>query len=140
MRVHHDVARSLRFAAVLFASAVLCLGVGCSEDTTLKITSLSRSKGAPGETLNIYGSGFQSGGRKDVRVFFGAKKANVLGFKGNGQMTVKIPGGIDFGKTVDIKVVFEPGGQLTYEKAFTYAQPEIGDPEEMFGGGKNKKK
>lgn len=135
MRVH-DLARSLRFTVAL-ASLSLCLGAGCSSDTTLKITRLSRSTGSPGETLNIYGSGFQSGGRKDVRVFFGTKKANVLGFKGDDQIVVKVPGGVDFGKTVDIKVVFEPGGELTYENAFTYAKPEVADPDEMLGGSKD---
>ena len=131
----HDLARGLRVTAVL-VGAILCFGVGCSEDTTLKITRLSRSSGSPGETLNIYGTGFQSSGRKDVKVFFGTKKAKVKGFKGNTQMTVTVPGGIEFGKTVDIKVVFEPGGELTYEKAFTYAVPTVGDPNELLGGGK----
>ena len=72
MRVH-DLARGLQFTAVL-VSVILCFGVGCSEDTTLKVTRLSRDQGSPGETLNIYGSGFQSGGRKDVRVFSEARR------------------------------------------------------------------
>ena len=137
MRVH-DLVRGVRLTAILSVSVVFCLGVGCSDDTTLKVTRLSRSQGSPGETINIYGSGFQSGGRKDVRVFFGTKKATVLGFKGDKQMTVKVPGGIDFGKTVDIKLVFEPGGELTYKQAFTFAQPEVANPEELLGGGDKK--
>lgn len=137
MRVHH-LTRGAGLVAVL-ASVALCFGVGCSEDNTLRVTRLSRSSGSPGETINIYGNGFQSGGRKDVRVFFGTKKATVLGFKGNTQMTVKVPGGIDFGKTVDIKLVFEPGGNLTYKDAFTYAEPEVADPDELLGGGDKKK-
>ena len=134
----HQMMRGARAAAIL-VSAILFLGVGCSDDGKLKVNRLSRDVGSSGDTINIYGSGFQSGGRKDVRVFFGTKKADVLGFKGDTQMTVKVPGGVDFGKTVDIKLVFEPGGQLSMPHAFTYAKPEIGDPNELLGGGKKKK-
>ena len=129
----------MRVAAIMIG-LLLALGVGCSEDNTLKVTRLSKNAGTSGDTINIYGSGFQSGGRKDVRVFFGTKKADVLGFKGNGQMTVKVPGGVELGKTVDIKLVFEPGGELTYKDAFTYVKPTLHNPEDLLGGGGKKKK
>lgn len=131
MRSHH-LQRGLLFAALL---GTLMLGVwtGCSENESLTITKLSRSKGVEGDNLTIYGTGFQKGGQRTVRVFFGDKKAHVLGFKGNEQLTVKIPGGVEPGTTVDIKIVFEPGGVHTYKDAFTYVKPDRSTVDDLVG-------
>jgi hypothetical protein len=122
-------------AAAILGMVMLGVGTGCSEDDKLTITKLSKQRGIAGDTLTIYGTGFQAGGRRHVRVFFDSKKAKVLRFKGNTEFTVSVPGGIDFGKTVDIKVVFEPGGIHTYEKAFTYVKPEQTTVDDLVGGG-----
>lgn len=138
MRIDH-ITRDL-LLAVLIGMLALFPGVGCSEDDSLKVTKLSRREGIPGDKMTIYGSGFQSGGRKNVRVFFGTRKARVLGFKGNGQLTVEVPGGIATGKTVDLKLVFEPGGEITYEDAFKYVELERTTVDDLLGGGKKDEK
>lgn len=128
------LSRGLRFALLL--GVVLVFGAGCDEDKGLKIKRLSRDKGVSGDSLIIYGSGFQTDGPRNVRVFFEHKRAEVLGIKGNEQIVVKIPGGIDTGKTVDLKILFEPGGELTYPDAFTYIESERSTVDDLVGGDK----
>jgi hypothetical protein len=119
--------------AALLSMVMLGVGTGCSDNDSLTVTKLSRSKGVEGDTLTIYGTGFQKGGSRSVRVFFDDTKAHVLGFKGNEQLSVKIPGGIEYGTTVDIKIVFEPGGVHTYKDAFTYVKPERASVDDLVG-------
>lgn len=134
MRSHY-LQRGL-LAAALLGMVFLGVGTGCSGNDSLTIKKLSRSHGVPGDKMTIYGTGFQAKGRQDVRVFFGSKKAKVLGFKGSEQFTVDVPGGIDFGTTVDLKIIFEPGGVFTFEKAFTYVEPERASVDDLLGGDK----
>ena len=133
MRSHHKYLERGLLIVALLGMVVLGLGSGCSDEDALTITKLSRSKGVEGDTLTIYGTGFQKGGSRNVRVFFGDTKAHVLGFKGNEQLSVKIPGGIEPGTTVDIKIVFEPGGVHTYKNAFTYVKPERSTVDDLVG-------
>ena len=123
-RTHH----CLMFAVSL-AMFLVWNTTGCSQDEGLKVKRVSRKSGIPGDSMAIYGTGFQTGGVKSVQVFFVDKKgdrdktAKVLRIKGNEEILVEIPGGIDFGRTVDIKLVFEPGGEITLKQAFTYQEP-----------------
>jgi hypothetical protein len=118
----------------LILVALLAIGLafaaGCAEDTKLQVNRLSRSSGVSGDIVTFEGAGFQAGGAKDVRVYFDGHKAKVLRIQGNDEIKVEVPGGIELGKTVDIKMIFEPGGEITLEKAFKYVEParsSVGD-------------
>lgn len=111
----------------------LALAAGCSEDTKLQVNRLSTASGMPGDIVTIYGAGFQSDGTRDVRVFFEGKKAKVLRIQGDDEIKIEVPGGIDFGKTVDIKMIFEPGGEITLDKAFKYVEPTRSTVEDLVG-------
>lgn len=118
-------ATALPRAMGLFALvAIVCLGLACAEDTTLKVTGLSKNIGMPGDTLLIEGSGFQSGGTRGLRIYFGNTKANVKRFIGDRQILVEVPGipGDEEGKTVDVQLIFEPGGAKKLANAFKYAE------------------
>lgn len=117
-----------------------CLGLAaaaCGEtDRTLKVTGLEPVRGdAAGDTpVLIKGNGFTVSPRK-VDVYFGKPQAyhkgTVVRFENDKQMLVRSPGG-NVGETVDVLLVFEPGGQLVIPNAFTFidksgAGPSIND-------------
>ncbi len=129
---------SVRTIWAVLLGAALVLALGCSEEKGLKVKKLSRTSGIPGDPITIYGSGFQADGVKNVRVFFGTKKAKVLGFRGNDRLVVEAPGGIDFGKEVDLRLIFEPGGEITLPKAFKYVRPNRSTVDDLLGGKKPK--
>jgi hypothetical protein len=114
----------------VLGTLLLVLATACAEDEGLKVKSLSRTSGAPGEFITIVGSGFQSGGARDARIYFGNEKVHTAQIKGDDKILVKVPGGIEMGTTVDIKLIFEPGGDITYPNAFKYVLPvrqDVGD-------------
>lgn len=115
--------RNVRTKLCLLASVALAIGLawGCGGEEGLTVKRLSRNQGKAGDSITIHGTGFQAGGTRAVRVYFGNRKAPVIGFNGDSEIKVEVPGGHDYGTTVDIELVFEPGGSITYPKAFKYA-------------------
>ena len=106
-------------AGILLVNAV---ALGCSDDRALTVQRLSKDKGQAGDELVIHGSGFQSDGVKRVRVYFGNQQAKVKKFIGNDQILIEVPGGNNMGKTVDVQIIFEPGGAKQLAKAFKYIE------------------
>lgn len=125
--------RNSQFLLIVLLSLGLAFAAGCAEDTKLQVNRLSKETGIPGDIVTFYGSGFQSDGTKDVRVFFEGRKAKVLRIQGNDEIKVEVPGGIEFGTTVDIKMIFEPGGEITLEKAFKYTEPARSTVDDLVG-------
>jgi hypothetical protein len=105
------------------ALLLLAVGGGCSEKQGLRITGIEPNIGTHnGATqVTIRGGGFQEGGAKGVKVYFGEKQARVIGFVGNDVLRVEAPAG-DINKTVDVLLVFDDSRNLTFEKAFTYTE------------------
>jgi hypothetical protein len=131
MQVHPILKYKLLLIALL--GMALAAGAGCEEETKLQVKGLSRTSGIPGDVLTINGTGFQSKGAKDVRVYFEGRKAKVLRIQGNDEIKIEVPGGIDMGSTVDIKMVFEPGGEITLDKAFKYVEPSRSTVDDLIG-------
>ena len=107
---------------LIFALAlVLGLAVGCSKDEGLKITGIEPKSGdmTGGQVVTIYGSGFQSGGTKGVKVYFGNRSAKVRGFAGDDELRVEAPGGKE-GEVVDIEIIFDDSRRNKITKAFKY--------------------
>ncbi|MGE0868098.1 MAG: IPT/TIG domain-containing protein [Kofleriaceae bacterium] len=103
--------------------------VSCSdEDTTLRVTGLSRNTGDTdgGEYLVIRGNGFTSAVR-NVKIYFGTKRGTFIRFVNDDELVVQTPGGKP-GEKVDLLLDFEPGGKLTIPDAFTFVEKNYQPP------------
>jgi len=113
-------------AVVLAFSATLgvagCGGKGASEPsaTKLEVTAIEPTTGAPagGVPMVIHGKGFMSESRA-IQVYVGDAPANVLSVDSDTVLQVEVPAG-QAGAAVDIKLVFEPGGEIMLPHAFTF--------------------
>lgn len=109
--------------AILLALAfALAASAGCRSSAALEVHRISKDQGVPGDTLIIFGSGFQATATRRVTVYFGGKKAKVKQFAGDEEIYVEVPGGNEMGQTVDIELIFEPGGSKKLAKAFKYTE------------------
>jgi hypothetical protein len=88
----------------------------------LSVTGLDPEQGdvAGGTYVVIKGESFTSEAR-NAKVYFGDKEATVIRFASDGELIVEAPGG-KANSTVDVKVVFDPGGELKLPKSFTYGK------------------
>lgn len=123
-------------------SVLLVLGfAACEKEKGLKIKRISPSSGpvSGASPVTIHGSGFDSGGARDVTVFFGNRKATVMGYKGDSQLVVQPPGG-KLGEVVDIMIQFGDSRYFTRKKAYTYVDTKAGFGLEEALGNKAKKK
>ena len=91
------------------------------ETGLLALTGLEPTHGdaAGGTDVLIRGSGFTAKPRKG-RVYFGAREGTVVRFASDDELIVEAPPGTP-GDVVDVRVIFEPGDDLTLPKAFTFA-------------------
>jgi hypothetical protein len=67
----------------------------------------------------IAGKGFAPDPPREAKVYFGTKQGEVVRISGDEMMIVRAPAG-KAGDTVDVKVVFEPGGARTLKASFKY--------------------
>ena len=107
-------------ALILF----LVLGVAACDnnDGKLKVTALEPRSGdhMGGQYVIVHGQNFQKVNR-NAKIYFGGIPGNVIRFSGDDEMIVMAPGGKP-GETVDVMIVFEPGGEISIPKAFTFIE------------------
>jgi hypothetical protein len=114
--------RSMRPLLVATALA-LCFG-GCGgSDTKLKVTGIDPEKGdaAGGTYVKIYGNAFTTPDARGAKIYFGSRKGTVVRFASDRELVVEAPSGTP-NQTVDVLVIFEPGGELKIPKAFTFVE------------------
>jgi hypothetical protein len=89
----------------------------------LKVSGIEPTTGtADGEQIVVIrGQGFNAVVR-GVKVYFGTKAAAVDRLVGDVELHVATPAGKE-GEVVDVRVIFEPGGEMTLAGAFTYGPP-----------------
>ena len=114
---------------------LLALGfvlMGCKEDKKLKVTGIDPTSGdfQGGTKVTIQGNRFTKDGQRAASVYFGGKKADVLGFGGDTQLVVKTPGG-NPNEKVDVLIIFEPGGEITLKQAYTYIEKKEVDVQDL---------
>ena len=100
------------------------LVVACgSSDTKLKVTGLDPEKGDVdgGTYVKIYGNRFVADGARNAKVYFGKRQGTVVRFASDSELIVEAPGGAP-NETVDVLIIFEPGGELKIPKAFTFKE------------------
>ncbi len=92
-------------------------------DTKLKVTGLEPDKGdvSGGTYVRIFGNGFVTPNARSAKIYFGDRQAATPRFASDSEMIVEAPGGKP-GETVDLLVIFEPGGELKLPKAFTFVE------------------
>ncbi len=117
----------------LLAGAALWMAVAAcgSNDGKLKVTGLEPTSGDAmgGQIVFINGQNFLKTTRT-AKVYFGDQPGNVIRFKSDGELVVEAPGGKP-DLTVDVLVVFEPGGEITIPKAYTFREKKSLDVKDL---------
>jgi hypothetical protein len=100
----------------------LGLFVGCGEtDRKLKVTGLEPTKGdiEGGTYVVIKGNRFMKDGPRNAKIYFGSRQGSVVRFQSDSELIVQAPGG-KHDETVDVLVIFDPGGQPKTPNAFKF--------------------
>jgi hypothetical protein len=103
---------------------VLSFAAACgSSDTKLKITGIEPDKGdvEGGTFVRLKGNRFIADGARNAKVYFGSRQGTVVRFASDSELIVEAPGGKP-NETVDVLIIFEPGGELKIPKAFTFVE------------------
>ena len=103
---------------------VLSVAAACgSSDTKLKVTGIEPDKGdiEGGTYVRIKGNRFIADGARNAKVYFGSRQGTVVRFASDSELIVEAPGG-KANETVDVLIIFEPGGELKIPKAFTFVE------------------
>ena len=104
--------------------AILAGVPACGEkDTKLKVTGIEPEKGdvEGGTYVRIKGNRFIAEGPRTTKVYFGSRQGTVVRFASDSELIVEAPGGKPNEK-VDVKIIFEPGGQITIKDGFTFVE------------------
>jgi hypothetical protein len=114
--------RSIRLTAVLF---FLGLGAaGCDQKGgALQVQRVEPEQGITGggDTVTIYGAGFQPG-KTQVEVRFGRHRSEQVSIESGNKISVVTPAG-DKGP-VDVTLSFDSGAQFKIPSGFKYVNPE----------------
>jgi hypothetical protein len=96
---------------------------GCKSDAPLSVTGIEPSQGESigGTYVRILGNRFTKDGARSAKIYFGSRQAGLPRFASDTEMVVEAPGG-KLGETVDVLIIFEPGGELKISKGFTYIE------------------
>jgi IPT/TIG domain-containing protein len=87
----------------------------------LSVTSIDPPNGdADGGTyVRITGTRFIADGARNAKVYFGSRQGTVVRFSSDTELIVEAPGGKP-DETVDVLLIFAPGGEIKLPKAFTF--------------------
>lgn len=115
---------SRRTAVTLLLVFVATLVAACgNNDTKLKVTGIEPEKGdvEGGTYVRIKGNRFIADGARNAKVYFGSREGTVVRFASDSELIVEAPGGKP-NETVDVLIIFEPGGELKIPKGFTFVE------------------
>jgi IPT/TIG domain len=114
--------RSLAGAALLLLTGLAFAGA-CKGNQPLSVTAIEPKEGdyMGGTYVQIMGSRFTKDGARSAKIYFGSRQAGLPRFASDTEMVVEAPGG-KIGETVDVLIIFEPGGELKIPRAFTYVE------------------
>ena len=108
---------------VLFVIASAMFLFACKEDTKLKVTGVEpeTGDGDGGTYVRIFGNRFIADGARNAKVYFGSRQGTVIRFASDSELIVEAPGGKP-NETVDVLIIFEPGGELKIPNGFTFVE------------------
>lgn len=93
------------------------------DEPQLGVTGVDPDKGdaAGGTYVRILGTRFTADGPRSAKVYFGARQGLIVRFASDRELIVEAPGGKP-NETVDVLIVFDPGGQLKISNGFTFVE------------------
>jgi hypothetical protein len=102
--------------------------------TKLTVTGVEPAVGdtSGGTAVRVLGSGFTVDGPRRVKVYFGTHEGAVVRFASDSELLVQSPAG-KAGDTVDVTVVFEPGGEIKVPREFYENKKGFGFAEKKLG-------
>ncbi len=108
--------------AIAVALVAIAATAAADPAPRLSVKAIAPAKGdADGGTYcRITGSRFIADGPRSAKVYFGSRQGTIVRFASDTELIVEAPGG-SAGATVDVLVIFEPGGELKLPHAFTFA-------------------
>jgi hypothetical protein len=112
-----------RPAPLILLAIVVALAACGGNDTKLKVTGLEPDKGDVdgGTYVRIKGNRFIADGARNAKVYFGSRQGTVVRFASDSELIVEAPGGKP-DETVDVLIIFEPGGELKIPHGFTFVE------------------
>src|ERR1700733_5614880 len=107
----------IRYAIVV----ALVATVAADPAPRLSVKAIEPAKGDVdgGTYCRITGSRFIADGPRSAKVYFGQRQGTIVRFASDTELIVEAPGG-SAGATVDVLVIFEPGGEIKLPHAFTF--------------------
>ena len=121
---------SRRLPVTLLLVFVAAFAAACgNNDTKLKVTGIEPEKGdvEGGTYVRIKGNRFIADGARNAKVYFGSREGTVVRFASDSELIVEAPGGKP-NETVDVLIIFEPGGELKIAKGFTFVEKNTTAP------------
>lgn len=121
---------SRRSLVLPLLAVLVALFAACgNNDTKLKVTGIEPEKGdAEGGTyVRIKGNRFIADGARNAKVYFGSRQGTVVRFTSDSEMIVEAPGGKP-NETVDVLIIFDPGGELKIQHGFTFVEKNVAPP------------
>src|SRR3954467_15668882 len=121
---------STRRTPITLLLVLLALFAACgNNDTKLKVTGIEPEKGDTegGTYVRIKGNRFIADGARNAKVYFGSRQGTVVRFASDSELIVEAPGGKP-NETVDVLLIFEPGGELKIPKGFTFVEKTTTGP------------
>jgi hypothetical protein len=90
-------------------------------DSPLAITAIEPAIGDPegGTFARVIGRDYIAEGPRRATIYFGTRKGDIVRFASNTEIIVQSPAGTE-GEVVDVRMIFEPGGERVLRGAFTY--------------------
>jgi hypothetical protein len=115
--------------AMILLAFVLALAACGGNDAKLKVTGLDPDKGDVdgGTYVRIHGNRFIADGARNAKVYFGSRQGTVIRFASDSELIVEAPGG-KVNETVDVLIIFEPGGELKIPHGFTFIEKNTRAP------------
>lgn len=97
--------------------------------TTLGVRAIEPNEGSVegGTYVSIRGTGFASGTSRTAKLYFDSKEGTVIRIANDSEVIAEAPAG-KLNQTVDIRIVFEPGGEFRLPKAFTFVAAKMPQP------------
>lgn len=95
------------------------------DDTKLRVTGMDPAVGDAlgGTYVLVKGRRFLADGPRNVKVYFGSHQGTVVRFQSDTELIVQAPGGKP-NETVDVLLVFDPGGQIKLPQSFTFVDKQ----------------
>jgi hypothetical protein len=110
----------IRYAIVVAMVATAAASADPAPRLSVKAIEPAKGDADGGTYCRITGSRFIADGPRSAKVYFGSRQGTIVRFASDTELIVEAPGG-SAGATVDVLVIFEPGGELKMPHAFTFA-------------------